>query len=156
MISAQVKANSYTVPNTPRVIPRWSAPKRNLIKVNTNAGMNPNKNLVGLEIILRDHSSSVLAASVKKLATGYSVSIAEAVAVLKGLQLALDLDLLPAIVETDSLDVATAINNPSVYLFEVGLVISDIVDVLGRCPGSKNSYSDCISKALEVDNERIV
>ncbi|KAL5752149.1 hypothetical protein ACOSP7_022325 [Xanthoceras sorbifolium] len=93
--------------------------------------MNPNKHLVGLGIILRDHSGSVLAASAQKLAAGYSVSIAEAVAVLKGLQLALDLDLLPSIVETNSLDVVTAINNPSVYLSKVGLVISDIMDVLG-------------------------
>ncbi|KAL5756241.1 hypothetical protein ACOSQ2_020987 [Xanthoceras sorbifolium] len=147
--------------------------------------MNPNKNLVGLGIILRDHSGSVLAASAQKLAIGFSVSIAEAVAVLKGLQLALELDLLPVIVETDFLDVATTINNPSVYFSEVGLVISDIVDLLGRCPRSKvlyvprsanivvhtlarfaleidsdrfwqNYYPNCISEALEFDNQGIV
>ncbi|KAL5758057.1 hypothetical protein ACOSP7_020668 [Xanthoceras sorbifolium] len=147
--------------------------------------MNPNKNLVGLGIILRDHSGSVLVASAQKFATGFLVSIAEAVAVLKGLQLALELDLLPVIVETDFLDVVTTINNPSVYFSEVGLVISDIVDLLGRCPRSKvlyvprlanivahtlarfaleidsdrfwqNCYPNCISEALEFDNQGIV
>ncbi|KAL5799274.1 hypothetical protein ACOSQ4_032158 [Xanthoceras sorbifolium] len=102
--------------------------------------MNSNKNLVRLRIILRDHSSSVLAFSVQKLAAGYSVSITEAFVVLKGLQFALGLDLLLAIVETDSLNVATAINNPSVYFSKVGLVISNIVNLLSRCPGSKVLY----------------
>ncbi|KAL5774707.1 hypothetical protein ACOSP7_012264 [Xanthoceras sorbifolium] len=144
--------------------------------------MDFNKSLVGLGIILSDHSDSVLAASVQKLAAGYSVIVTEALAVLKGLQIALASGLLPAILETDSLDVATAINNPSVYSSEVGLIIFDIVDLLGRCPGSKvlyvphsaymvshtlsrfalsldrdyfllEDYPVCISEALAVDNQ---
>ncbi|KAL5779815.1 hypothetical protein ACOSQ2_010552 [Xanthoceras sorbifolium] len=144
--------------------------------------MDFNKSLVGLAIIFRNHSTSVLAASVQKLAAGYSVIIAEALAVLKGLQIALDLGLHPPILETDSLVVATAINNPSVYSSKVGLVIFDIVDLLGRCPGSKvlyvprsanmvahtlvrlalsldrdyfwlDNYPVCISEAFVVDNQ---
>ncbi|KAL5823919.1 hypothetical protein ACOSQ4_021819 [Xanthoceras sorbifolium] len=102
--------------------------------------MDFNKSLVGLGIIFRNHSGSVLAASAQKLAAGYSVIIDEALVVLMGLQFALDSGLHPAILETDSLDVATVINNPSVYSFKVGLVIFDIVDLLGCCPGSKVLY----------------
>ncbi|KAL5740193.1 hypothetical protein ACOSQ2_029373 [Xanthoceras sorbifolium] len=47
------------------------------------------------------------------------------------------LGLLPAILDSDSLDIVTAIDNPSTYSSEVGLVIIDILEMLGRCPGSK-------------------
>ncbi|KAL5775273.1 hypothetical protein ACOSP7_012830 [Xanthoceras sorbifolium] len=96
-----------------------------------------NKNLIGLGIIVRDHSDYVLAASAQKLVAGYSVDIAEALAVLRGLQFALASGLLPTIVETDSFTVTTAINNPSVYFSKVGLVIFNIVELLGQCLGSK-------------------
>ncbi|KAL5744925.1 hypothetical protein ACOSP7_027811 [Xanthoceras sorbifolium] len=102
--------------------------------------MDLNKNLVGMGIIFRDHYGSVLAACAQKLVAGYSVIIAEALTVLKGLQFVLASGLLPANVETDSLDVATAINIPFVFFSEVGLVIFDIVDLLGRCLGSKILY----------------
>ncbi|KAL5807743.1 hypothetical protein ACOSQ3_028434 [Xanthoceras sorbifolium] len=99
--------------------------------------MDLNKNMVGLGIIVQDHSGFVFAASAHKLVAGYSVDIAEALAVLKGLQFALASSFLPANVETDSIAVATTINNPSIYFSEVGLVIFDIVKLLGQCPGSK-------------------
>ncbi|KAL5737298.1 hypothetical protein ACOSP7_030059 [Xanthoceras sorbifolium] len=82
---------------------------------------------------------------------------------IKGLQLASDLDLLQAIVEADSLDVVIAINNPYVYLSELGLVISEVVDLLSRCPGSKVLYvplsanmvaHTLASFALKIDKNR--
>ncbi|KAL5741774.1 hypothetical protein ACOSP7_028506 [Xanthoceras sorbifolium] len=66
--------------------------------------------------------------------------VAEDLAMLKGLQFALDSGLLPSILDTDSLAVITAINNPSAYLSKVGLVIIDIVDLLSSCPGSKVQF----------------
>ncbi|KAL5746660.1 hypothetical protein ACOSP7_027806 [Xanthoceras sorbifolium] len=133
-------------------------------------------------IIFRDHSGSVLAACAHKLVASYSVIVAEALTVLKGLQFALASGLLLANVETDSLDVAIAINIPFVFFSEVELVIFDIVDLLGRCLGSKviyvprlanmvahilarfalrldrdffwqDDYPYCISEALTVDNQ---
>ncbi|KAL5742337.1 hypothetical protein ACOSP7_029069 [Xanthoceras sorbifolium] len=79
----------------------------------------------------------VLSKCAQRFSDGYSVIIAEALAVLKGLQFALASGLLPAILDYDSLDVVTAIDNPSTYSSEVGLVIIDILEMLGRCPGSK-------------------
>ncbi|KAL5761774.1 hypothetical protein ACOSP7_018038 [Xanthoceras sorbifolium] len=102
--------------------------------------MDLKKGLVGLGIILIDHSGSIMAANAQKLVAGYSVTIAEALAMLKGIQFALATSLLPTIVETDSLEVVSIINNPSVYFSEVGLIISDIMDLLGRCPSSKVLY----------------
>ncbi|KAL5758851.1 hypothetical protein ACOSP7_021462 [Xanthoceras sorbifolium] len=98
--------------------------------------MDFNKGVVGLGIIIRDHSGSVLAASAQRLAADFSVMVAEALAVLKGLQCALASSLAPALLETDSLAIVTAVKNPCVYLSEVRLVIADIVDLLGACPGS--------------------
>ncbi|KAL5740194.1 hypothetical protein ACOSQ2_029374 [Xanthoceras sorbifolium] len=105
--------------------------------------MGLNKNLVGLGIICRDHSGSVLAASAQKLIAGYSVFIAEALAVLRGLQFALASGLLPVVLETDSLDVAFVINNPSSYFSKVELhtvdsyvepaAISDVLSDLVNC-----------------------
>ncbi|KAL5759548.1 hypothetical protein ACOSQ2_018386 [Xanthoceras sorbifolium] len=77
------EANSTMLSKPAQSIPRWSAPYRNLNKINTDAGMDLNKSLVGLGIIIRDHSSAVLAASAQKLVAGYSVDIAEALAVLR-------------------------------------------------------------------------
>ncbi|KAL5837651.1 hypothetical protein ACOSQ3_014820 [Xanthoceras sorbifolium] len=48
--------------------------------------------------------------------------------------------LIPAVLETDSLGVVAAINSPSNYLSEVGLVIFDIVELLGFCLGSKVQF----------------
>ncbi|KAL5808335.1 hypothetical protein ACOSQ3_029026 [Xanthoceras sorbifolium] len=144
--------------------------------------MDFNKSVVGLGIIIRDHSGSVLAANAYRLAAGFSVMVAEALVVLKGLQFALDSGLLLAILETGSLAVITAINNPSAYLSKVGLVIVDIVDLLSSYPGSKvqfvprsansvahtlarftlsldrdyfwlEDYPDCIDEVLVADNQ---
>ncbi|KAL5759604.1 hypothetical protein ACOSP7_018124 [Xanthoceras sorbifolium] len=62
---------------------------------------------------------------------------AEAMGVLRDLQFAKDSGLLPAMLETGAQVVVTAINNPTVILSEVGLVIHDIVELLRLCPNSR-------------------
>ncbi|KAL5767359.1 hypothetical protein ACOSQ2_014142 [Xanthoceras sorbifolium] len=46
------EANSSTLSNPAQSISRWSAPYKNLNKINTDARMDVNKSLVGLGIIV--------------------------------------------------------------------------------------------------------
>ncbi|KAL5789700.1 hypothetical protein ACOSQ2_004588 [Xanthoceras sorbifolium] len=81
-----------------------------------------------------------MACCAQQLGVGFSVLIAESMAILRGLQFALSSGLLPALIESDCLLAVSAINSDHVYFFEVGLIIHDIVDLLRCNPGSVVSF----------------
>ncbi|KAI9198073.1 hypothetical protein LWI28_009622 [Acer negundo] len=91
--------------------------------------------LVGFGIVIRNSEGLVMACSSQKLEASYSPQVAEAVALLCGLQLACDTGLYPCQADSDVAVVVNWINNGSILVSEIGSVINDIHILLrqARC-----------------------
>ncbi|KAK2650956.1 hypothetical protein Ddye_018445 [Dipteronia dyeriana] len=69
---------------------KWKPPGKGLFKINTDAAINGSLGRVGIGIIIRDSAGHVMASSSQSLRSVLSPQSAEAVAILRGLQLARD------------------------------------------------------------------
>ncbi|KAK2635971.1 hypothetical protein Ddye_030763 [Dipteronia dyeriana] len=115
---------------------RWIPPSSGLFKINTDATIDGHNGKVGIGIIIRDAAGEVLASSALPISAGFNSQIAEATAILKGLQLGISLGLRPCVVESDCLSVVKLISSGQVPFAEIGLIIQDVVNLLGSSPGS--------------------
>ncbi|KAK3228153.1 hypothetical protein Dsin_008015 [Dipteronia sinensis] len=93
--------------------------------------------------IIRDCFGEVMAvaAMCQNAGYGYSPLVVEIVALLRGMELALDTGLLPAVVESDALKVVNLVKFSCNNLSDVGLVIQDTSSRLrcGRCDRREGS-----------------
>ncbi|KAL5750327.1 hypothetical protein ACOSP7_024930 [Xanthoceras sorbifolium] len=114
----------------------WSAPPYYLYKINTDASLDLHSGWSGVSIVIRNHAGLVLASSVQRLGVGFSVLVVEIMAILKGLQFAVESGLVPVVLKSDSSLAVSAINGDTVFLSEVGLIIHDVVELLRSIPSS--------------------
>ncbi|KAH9776449.1 putative reverse transcriptase/RNA-dependent DNA polymerase [Citrus sinensis] len=89
----------------------WNPPQKGFVKINTDAATNSEKNLVGLEAVIRDETGQVTAAAIKVSKFHGSVAYAEAKAMEWGLQVAKDTHVKDVIMESDSQEVVSLVNN---------------------------------------------
>ncbi|KAK2644314.1 hypothetical protein Ddye_019509 [Dipteronia dyeriana] len=125
---------------------RWRPPGGGLYKVNTNAALGSNGDMVGPGIIVCDHEGFVMGACAKLTHTVYSPQIAEAYAILTGLSFTRDSSLVPCLVESDAQVVVNLINSSDALFLEVGMIIKDIMLLLEDYPGC------CVHFALRKAN----
>ncbi|KAK2637132.1 hypothetical protein Ddye_031924 [Dipteronia dyeriana] len=103
---------------------KWKPPAEGLFKINTDAAINGSLGHVGIGIIIRDSAGHVMASS--------SPQSAEAVAILRGLQLARDSGLWPCSIESDALSVVMLMNSKAIPCAEIGLAIQDILSLVDK------------------------
>ncbi|KAK2661402.1 hypothetical protein Ddye_007935 [Dipteronia dyeriana] len=101
-----------------------------VIKINSIVAISPSDKVVGLGIVIHDHEGRIMASYAQNLSIALSPQTIEAAAILRGLDLAVEVGLYPAIVESDALTVVNLINYKSSPLTEIGLVILDIIHLL--------------------------
>ncbi|KAH7569150.1 hypothetical protein JRO89_XS06G0113900 [Xanthoceras sorbifolium] len=77
----------------------WRPPDQDLFEINSDAALSVSEKMVGLGVVIRDSKGLVMLSSSRNLDACYSPNIAEAKAILFGMQLAIDSGLLPAVVE---------------------------------------------------------
>ncbi|KAK2661322.1 hypothetical protein Ddye_007855 [Dipteronia dyeriana] len=106
---------------------RWKRPREGLFKVNTDATICIERNIVGLGIVIRNHEGEVMGCSSQSTVSNYTPQIAEACAIFRGLLFAKDAGLLPAVIESDAKTVVDLINVEAPSRADIGIVISDIV-----------------------------
>ncbi|KAK3206532.1 hypothetical protein Dsin_020578 [Dipteronia sinensis] len=118
--------------NTPDpVMLAWKPPPHGTYKINTDAAFDGVGQVIGIGIVIQDESGNVImASSSQRIIATYSPQVAEAVAVLRGLQLACDTGLAPVVAETDAAVVAKWISEKTQLYSEVGLVIADILTLV--------------------------
>ncbi|KAL5753363.1 hypothetical protein ACOSQ2_023870 [Xanthoceras sorbifolium] len=143
---------------------KWKAPPSDIIKINTDAAVDLNNSCFGLGIIVRNEEGLVLLSSSLFLQAGFLPEIAEATAILRGIQLALDAGLHPFVVESDNLNVVNLILAKEPPRSEIGLVISDILNLLvsvdfisiSYVPRTVNSVTHDLAKfTLSIFDDRI-
>ncbi|KAK3184767.1 hypothetical protein Dsin_032053 [Dipteronia sinensis] len=78
-------------------------------------------------VIIRGSNGHVLISSTQKFTDCFSPSVAEAAAILRGLQSVINCGLLPTMLENDAKWVVCLINSDSQSRADIGVVVSDIV-----------------------------
>ena len=88
-----------------------------------------------------------MATSAQRFVASFTPPVAKASAVLRGLQLAFDASLLPIEIESDALEVVNLVNSECDISAEIGLVVSDIRDLLSQ---SGNVSISHVSRRVNV------
>ena len=123
----------------------WQAPPSGFMKINTNgtaSGGNPS--CTGVAI--RDCRGCLIATSSKVLPSTFSTEVTEALALLDGVLLALELGIFRVIFESDALSIIQAINE-SVLGGELGHIVQNIKDI-------SSSFSWCSFQHLNRSGNR--
>ncbi|KAK2641436.1 hypothetical protein Ddye_023199 [Dipteronia dyeriana] len=84
---------------------RWRPSTKLMYKINTNASIQAQSNCMGVGIVIRDRSGWVMGSSAQRIQACFTPQIAEAIAILRGIEFARDMGLLPVVVESDALGV---------------------------------------------------
>ncbi|KAK3210787.1 hypothetical protein Dsin_015493 [Dipteronia sinensis] len=99
-------------------------------KINCDAAIDVVGRLVGFRIVIRDSEGFVMASSSLRIEAISSPPVAEAFAISRGLQLAIDTGLLPCGIESDTEVVVDWVNGSELLCSEIGSVITDIHTLL--------------------------
>lgn len=94
--------------------------------MNVDAAVSSKADYAGIGVLVRNSAGDVMAASTFQVLFLGDVEFVEAITVQKGIQFATDIGLVPAIIESDSLNVVNLIGNKITNKCEVGWLISDI------------------------------
>ena len=111
----------------PHSIPIWKPPDPGMYKINSDVVLDMVGHMVGLGVVIRNSDGLVMSSSSQKITTTFFPQVAEAVAISRGLQLAIDSGLTPCMLESDAEVVVKWINNVVPLCSEIGNVISDIL-----------------------------
>ncbi|XP_024041869.1 uncharacterized protein LOC127898854 [Citrus sinensis] len=110
-----------------RVPPQtWNPPQDGFVKVNIDAAINFEKNIVGLGAVIRYGSGHVTTAAIKVSKFHGDVSYAEAEAMEWGMLVAREAKVKAVIVESDSQGVVSLVNNKQGSKSEIYWVVSEI------------------------------
>ncbi|KAL6520972.1 hypothetical protein OROGR_017541 [Orobanche gracilis] len=112
-------------PDRPPLICEWSAPPLGYIKVNIDATIFSNYNIVGCGVVARDTEGEFIAWRHTRMRGHWNPEVAEACAVLGGINMALDFNWRRVIFESDCYNVVTAFKNATCRFSEFGGFIDE-------------------------------
>ncbi|KAK1552288.1 hypothetical protein Q3G72_013826 [Acer saccharum] len=115
---------------------RWVPPLRDKFLLNSDAAVDGSRRMVGFGLVIRNFEGCVMASSSQSICASYSPMVAEAVAILKGLQLAVDTGLVPVDLVSDAAVVVGLVNDMKEHGSEIGLVIDAIRKLMLALPSS--------------------
>ncbi|KAK3229686.1 hypothetical protein Dsin_001567 [Dipteronia sinensis] len=95
-----IEDHSY-LPVSSGLAVKWSAPSAGIYRINTDSAIRDMDQLVGVVVIIHDSDCHVMASIMQKIATFLSSSVTEASVIFRGLCIAVDSGLLPAVLESD-------------------------------------------------------
>ena len=105
---------------------RWRPPTHGMVKINCDGATFRDQKMSGVGVVIRDNSGMVLASMSKQLPQLYSALEVEATAASTALSFATQLGFQQAILESDSLTLATTLQNNNTFLSPEGLLMEDI------------------------------
>jgi hypothetical protein len=118
---------SFPSPACPAIVVKWNAHDVGVFKINTDTTLREADLSVGADSIIHDDGGHVWVSSAQKFVFGFSPLMAKALAILRGLHLAVDYGLLPTVLESDAKSVVDLINSDSCSFTDIGVIVSDIV-----------------------------
>ncbi|KAH7575239.1 hypothetical protein JRO89_XS02G0068000 [Xanthoceras sorbifolium] len=120
-------ASKVVYVNPIKAIVRWSVPSHGFYKLNTYAALTNDGLAVGLDLVIRDSEGDVMATKAVSVGAKLLSLEAKALAILQRIEMALESDITPFVVEFDSAMVVNLVRSRSVVLFRVDLYIEDII-----------------------------
>ena len=111
--------------NSQSSLPRWTRPASGVFKLNVDAAFDENSGSGSLGAILRDSHGMFIAAKNEFVHFAMDVPSMEASALRMGLEMAELLGIHSIMIESDSMEVVTAVLNPSEYRATGAVVIDD-------------------------------
>jgi ribonuclease HI len=140
----------------------WSKPPAGFMKLNTDAAVNVETRRASTGCVIRDASGQFVAACRNEIDGVIDVTTAEAQAVRDGLRLAERAGCTRIYVETDSMNVVTAFEDPTsnrivgmAYLDECRTIMAGFASTrLTHCPREANQAADLIAKSVDVSNSK--
>ncbi|KAL5762184.1 hypothetical protein ACOSP7_018448 [Xanthoceras sorbifolium] len=132
----------------------WNPPPKGCLKLNVDAAINKCAGKIGLGVVVRDYTGSLVFAAGIVAPLVVDVTCAEAKALLAGAQMAVDRDLLPLQIESDALNVVNLCKAGDLIRSDLGIIIQDIIDVccdydivsISYVPRNCNMVAHTISK----------
>ncbi|KAL5738403.1 hypothetical protein ACOSP7_031164 [Xanthoceras sorbifolium] len=118
----------------------WKAPPAAVFKLNVNASCDVLSGCSGLRVVVRNATGIAVFAAAVPLKFYANVEVAEARAILTGIQLAAERGLLPLLVETDSLNVSCLCNEDLLSRSDVENIIFDIQSLMSSLNISSISF----------------
>ena len=109
----------------------WSPPQSGCLKLNVDASVLPGVDHIGIGAVLRDEKGIILGAVAKSLEGSFSPFLAECIALREGLIFAKDLNLGPIVVETDAINVVTAVGDNCELSIE-GPILEDVKQLMAQ------------------------
>ncbi|KAK3229615.1 hypothetical protein Dsin_001496 [Dipteronia sinensis] len=114
-------------------------------------------------MLIRNSYAQVLVSSVQGISACLSPQVAEASAILRGMHVAVEADLLPAVLKSDAKWVVEAINDNRPSYADIGIIIKDIVDVMSEYAISvsfisrkANMVAHALAKLAFVDDSSFI
>ncbi|KAL5844792.1 hypothetical protein ACOSQ4_010750 [Xanthoceras sorbifolium] len=122
----------------------WKPLSGNIFKLNVDAAYNKMNQKIGIGLVIRDSSGSIMVAAGLTFRFVFDVELAEVLAILEGIQLALSRGLLPFCVESDALNIVNLCCDSLPVRNDLGTVVHDIrkyfgtadiraIDFVSRC-----------------------
>ncbi|KAL5844772.1 hypothetical protein ACOSQ4_010730 [Xanthoceras sorbifolium] len=138
---------------------------KKFVKVNSNAAIDISRGMVGLGWVVRDSEGFVLLSAVKPVMGGFSLEVAEVLAVLTALQVARDSGFNRVILDMDASTIVKLVNDATLPLSELGFIIHDIrlffqdknfLICVRHVRRSANRVAHCLTKfALSVGQQLV-
>ena len=119
-------AISAILPWTQRQPPKWEPPPSPFLKINFDGTVFKDKGEAGIGVVVRDSHGMVIASLAEKIQLPSSLDEVEALAAVRAVTLAVNLNLLSFIVEGDSEVVISALRKEEESFSSFGHLISSI------------------------------
>ncbi|KAM6548100.1 hypothetical protein CsatB_019776 [Cannabis sativa] len=155
----EATSNNAHTPKPADANPTWKPPTGRDLKLNVDATLDANHNIIGIGVVVRDSTSQVLATLAKPIIVNFAYHEMEAKVMFYSLNWVLQLQLSIAIVETDALLVANALRMGSYANTSYNDLIIDVssliffpqVNVVYAKRSANKVAHNLIKFALEVD-----
>ncbi|TXG63243.1 hypothetical protein EZV62_010237 [Acer yangbiense] len=140
----------------------WRPPEPEYYKINCDAAVNNNAGCIGLGIVIRDNGGFVLASCSLMLTAGFDATLAETMAIYRGLIFSRDCGLALCCLESDAAVVVKRISEGSHLDSVSGLILAEISTLItnlnvisvSHVPRLANNVAHGLAKfALKVDED---
>ncbi|GMN40729.1 hypothetical protein TIFTF001_009947 [Ficus carica] len=123
----------YQVPVQSQVVGSdvWLPPQSGYLKLNVDASVSPESDHIGIGAVIRDEKGRILGAMAKSVEGTFSPFLAECIALREGLMMAKELESVTIVVETDAINVVSAVSDNTEFSLE-GPILEDVKQLLAQ------------------------
>ncbi|XP_042974660.1 uncharacterized protein LOC122306292 [Carya illinoinensis] len=111
---------------------RWESPPSGVFKLNVDGAFSSNGSVSGIGVIVRNSKGEVIMSAAKKELSVMTAVEVEALAIIRGLQLCIDLEIQNLVIESDSLLVVKEFNKQGSSKATFGNVIREAKELVTR------------------------